>query len=168
MIILMKVTENERISASNKNELFKMLFQRAEEAYVEAIDNCEGAYLAWPYDDDTESFYEDEPDSLIDGATSPEKIKAIAQQWNGKLVNEFESALSKAMNTARSHGWLGVPTEELYEIKKSVMALNDDLHDFAKRGLLIGDYFMTRLTDKELIDVMSNPQNFAVITVDPR
>lgn len=166
MLILMK-KDARHADAGSPEELAKMLFRTAVEAYNDQAADRE-AYLHEPDEDD---YAEDL--SFVDGAADPDAIREMALGWNGNIAKAFDGSLSAVMSCAKGDGpgkWLSVPGPLVYGLKKAAMALDNDFYSFAEKALLVNDqgYFTTRLQAAELADILAHPENYAAIDAAPK
>ena len=166
MIILISILPEERPASGNSAELAGKLFRMAADAY--AIHTGGNGSLASP----DPSVPMDESVRLLDGKAEPEAVVNAAKLWNTGLAADFQSAFSEAENSWKRHDgcWLSVPAPVLRDLEKAAMALDDGVHRFARKALLVGSRkgLSARLSDAELKDVWTNPGNYALIEVTPK
>lgn len=175
MILLIKLLPKERPDNAAPDELARILFDIAKNVYNDTASNSE-AYLRQPH-----------PDAdfaaelrLLDGADNPNYVKNIANAWNQQIAMDFERALNAAetnvqcapdpiKNGARRQ-WLTCPAPKIYDLKKAVLALDGVFYEYADKALLVNPNggFTTLLTDDQIKDINTNPQNYAVIEVFPK
>lgn len=167
MRVLMKIPDSILTRNLPAAKLARELFSIVSYHYNEECGDSE-AYLQVPAND--ENLAEDM--ALLNGRYDPDKITAMAKEWNNQLAEDFERVLAQALATQACPGsarWLTIPSPQIYELKKAIMALDNDFYAFAEQALLVNSkYITTRLQAEELNDILAHPDSYATITVHPK
>lgn len=129
------------------------LLRSLQNEYCDSV-SCPDAYLATDYCTE---------DNFIFGADAPETIREAAENWN----NGIEARLWATIKIFQR-----MPREtNLYDLKKAVMAADDDLYTFADEAVLIPEeegsyyYMHPKLHDDQYDRVIQNPAGFAIVEV---
>lgn len=111
---------------------------------------------------------------LILGTESPKTVITRAKCWNPILNARWASALAEWKKEAvyvpgKGKDWLKANAVLIYQAKKALMALDNDLAYNADFAVLVNDYdyFTCTLTDEELDAVVAHPEQYAILTVWP-
>ena len=129
------------------------LLRSLQTEYCETV-SCKDAYLA--VDWCTE-------DNFIFGADAPETIREAAENWNKAIEARLWTTIKIFQRMPRE--------TTLYDLKKAVMAADDDLYTFADEAVLIPEgegsyyYMHPKLHDNQYKQAVRNPANFAIVEV---
>lgn len=121
--------------------------------YCDSV-SCKDAYLEtnWCYEED-----------FIFGTDDPDAIVKAAGSWNTAIETRLWVAIAAYQRMPRE--------TTLYDLKKAVMAADDDLYSFGDEAVLISDkttgtyWLHPKLHDDQHEKVMQHPEAFAIVEV---
>lgn len=118
--------------------------------------------------------YEDMPEDIecVFGSDDPDTILRTARNWNKRLIDCYNLALSKIPVDLRpeSLATRKYPAS-IYALKQAVLALDDSFDsysDFAFLPDFYQDYFNAIIPDCDLKKIEEHPESYAIIYVWPK
>lgn len=107
------------------------------------------------------------------GCKNPDIIKRTANSWNGEIRTAFYNCVNKVFENGFSIWTMHVDDDVTFSMMHAAMELNDNWHAFSDHAVYLENdcgypYFRCILSPQQEKDIQEHPEEYILITVNPK